>query len=322
VAIKLENALPSGYQLHHYRVIKTLGGGGFSIVYLADDTQAQKKVVIKEYLPSSQATRLEGESVESLSAETDGTFKQGMRRFFEEAAALAKLQHPNIVRVTDFFRENNTVYIVMEHEEGMDLRAYLKRQGGRMSEKFIRTVFRQLLDGLREIHKLGFMHLDVKPSNIWLRPGGRPLLLDFGAAQSAFKGNKRAGAHTLTMGFAPIEQHRRGHIGPWTDLYAIGASMWACMSGKAPPAAPERALRDKLKPAVKQFKGDYSRALLEAVDWCLQMNQLERPQNVDDLAALLNQEYAAPANGGGGVGTTLLDRIRTKLTGPKKDSAA
>ncbi|HYM47802.1 MAG TPA: serine/threonine-protein kinase, partial [Burkholderiaceae bacterium] len=275
--------------------------------------------VIKEYLPSSQATRTEGESVESLTAETDGSFRQGMRRFFEEAAALAKLQHPNIVRVTDFFRENNTVYIVMEHEEGMDLRVYLKRQGGRMSEKFIRTVFVQLLDGLREIHKLGLLHLDIKPSNIWLRPGGRPLLLDFGAAQSAFKGNKRAGAHTLTIGFAPIEQHRRGHIGPWTDLYAIGASMWACMSGRAPIAAPERAVRDKLKPAVKQFKQYYSRPLLEAVDWCLHMNQLERPQNVDELAALLGQTPAAHA-AANGASPSLLERLKLKWPWPKKDA--
>jgi len=316
VAIKLENALPPGYTLHHYRVIKTLGGGGFSIVYLADDTQLQRKVVVKEYLPSNQATRLEGETVESISAETDSTFRQGMRRFFDEAAALSKLQHPNIVRVTDFFRENNTVYLVMDHEEGMDLRAYLKRQDGRLSEKFIRTVFLQLLDGLREIHKLGFMHLDIKPSNIWLRPGGRPLLLDFGAAQSAFKGNQRAGAHTLTLGFAPLEQHRRGHIGPWTDLYAIGASMWSCMSGRAPLAAPERAQRDKLKPAVKQFRRYYSRQLLEAVDWCLQMNQLERPQSVDDLAAVLSQPYSSPNHGG----SSLLTRLKFRWPWSKKDA--
>ncbi len=313
--VKLENALPLGYMLHHYRIVKTLGGGGFSIVYLADDTQAQRKVVVKEYLPSSQATRTEDETVESISAETDSPFRQGMRRFFDEAAALAKLQHPNIVRVTDFFRENNTVYLVMEHEEGMDLRAYLKRQGRRLSEKFIRTVFSQLLDGLREIHKLGLLHLDIKPSNIWLRPGGRPLLLDFGAAQSAFKGNKRAGAHTLTLGFAPLEQHKRGHIGPWTDLYAIGASMWSCMSGKAPPSSPERAERDKFKPAVKQFRRHYSRPLLEAVDWCLQMNQLERPQNVDDLAAVLSQSHTSPDQE-----PSLLTRFGLKLPGSKKDT--
>ncbi len=293
MASKLENALPAGYQLHQYQVIKTLGGGGFSIVYLAEDTQGQRKVVIKEYLPSRQAARSEGASVQSISAETDSTFRQGMRRFFDEAAALARLNHPNIVRVFDFFRENNTVYLVMEHQDGMDLRAYLKRQGGRLSEKFIRTVFLQIVEGLREIHKLGLLHLDIKPSNIWLRPGGRPLLLDFGAAQSAFKNNRRAGGHTLTMGFAPIEQHKRGHIGPWTDVYALGASMWSCMAGRAPPPSPDREQRDKLKSAVKQFRGYYSRELLEAVDWCLMMNQLERPQSVDELAAVLSRPYTA-----------------------------
>jgi hypothetical protein len=212
-----------------------------------------------------------------------------MKRFFDEAAALAKINHPNIVRVTDFFRENNTMYLVMDYEEGRDLRWYIKKYEGRMSEKFIRTVFPQLLEGLKALHELNLLHLDIKPANIYLRPGGRPLLLDFGAAQSAFADNKHIGAHTLTLGFAPIEQHQRGHIGPWTDLYGIGASMYACMCGKAPPPALERAEQDSYKPAVKQFARHYSRPLLEAVDWCLNMNQVERPQTVDDLLSALNQ---------------------------------
>jgi serine/threonine protein kinase len=308
VPVNLDNALPQGYMLHHYRIAKTLGGGGFSLVYLADDTQANKKVVIKEYIPSSQATRGEDESVESISAENDNTFKQGMRRFFDEAAALAKMRHDNIVRVTDFFRENNTVYLVMEFEEGTDLRTYLKRQEGRLSEKFIRTVFTQLCDGLREIHKLGLLHLDIKPSNIFLRQGGRPLLLDFGAAQPAFKGEKRAGAHTLTLGFAPIEQHRRGHIGPWTDLYAIGASMWSCIAGHAPPPSPERAKRDKLKPATRQFRRYYSRQLLESIDWCLHKDQMQRPQTDDELLAMMSQPYESID-----VKPSALDRLSAKL---------
>jgi serine/threonine protein kinase len=319
VAIKLENALPQGHTLHHYRIAKTLGGGGFSIVYLAFDTAAHRPVVIKEYLPSNQATRLEDESVESLSAETTTTFRQGMRRFFDEAAVLAKVNHPNIVRVTDFFRENNTVYLVMQHEQGKDLRWYIKRHGGRLSEKFIRTVFPQMLEGLRELHKLNLLHLDIKPSNIFLRPGGRPLLLDFGAATTAFTGTQRAGAHTLTLGFAPLEQHQRGHIGPWTDLYAIGATIWACMSGRAPPAALKRAERDTYKPAVKQFARRYSRELLEAVDWCLQQNQLERPQKVDELLEALNRSHTLP---GQGQNDSLLTRFGLKLPWAKKSGVA
>lgn len=315
MAFKIEHALPAGALLHHYRIEKTLGGGGFSIVYLALDTSTNQRVVIKEYLPSTQAMRREDETVESISAETTTTFREGMKRFFDEAGALAKINHPNIVRVTDFFRENNTVYLVMAHEDGKDLRWYIKRHHGRLSEKFIRTVFPQLLDGLRELHRHNILHLDIKPANIFLRPGGRPLLLDFGAAQSAFIGNQRAGAHTLTLGFAPIEQHQRGHIGPWTDLYALGASMWACMSGRAPPPAPKRAEKDTYKPAVRQFSRRYSRPLLETVDWCLQFRQLDRPQNVDELLAMFNQPVAASAPE---TADSLMDRLRFKLPWGRK----
>jgi serine/threonine protein kinase len=200
---KIENALPAGTVLRHYRVQRTLGGGGFSIVYLAQDMQQQRLVAIKEYLPSNQARR-SGETVESLSAETNVTFRQGIKRFFDEAAAVAKINHPNIVRVVDFFRDNNTVYLVMNYEEGKDLRWYIKRHGGKLSEKFIRTVFPQLLLGLRELHAANLLHLDVKPANIFLRPGGKPLLLDFGATQPAYRDGRAAGAHTLTLGYAPI----------------------------------------------------------------------------------------------------------------------
>ena len=297
---KIQHALPPGTALRQYRIQRTLGGGGFSIVYYAIDTQNQRPVAIKEYLPSNQARR-SGESVESLSAETSVTFKHGIKRFFDEAASLAKINHPNVVRVVDFFRDNNTVYLVMNYEEGKDLRWYIKRHGGKLSEKFIRTVFPQLLLGLRELHACNLLHLDIKPANIFLRPGGKPLLLDFGAAQPAYREGRVAGAHTLTLGYAPLEQHRRGHLGPWTDLYAFGASIWTCMSGKPPPASIKRIERDTYKPAVRAFARRYSRGLLEAVDWCMHMDQLERPQTVqqllDALAQLPELEVVPPETG-------------------------
>lgn len=289
--MKITNALPSGYQLHQYRITKILGGGGFSIVYQAHNDQTGKPVVIKEYLPMNEATRSDGVTVENLSTESFSTFTTGMKRFFDEANALAKVNHPNIVRVTDFFRENNTVYMVMNYEEGRDLRWYIKRHDGRLSEKFIRTVFPKLLLGLRELHHHRLLHLDIKPANVYLRPGGSPLLLDFGAAQSSSVSERRALPHTLTRGFAPIEQHKRGHLGPWTDLYAIGATMWACFSGKAPPPSTDREEKDKYKPAVRQFSGRYSKQLLEAVDWCLQMDQMSRPQKVDDLLDFFEKDF-------------------------------
>lgn len=289
---KIQNALPPGHLLRQYRIVRTFGGGGFSIVYLADDMQRKQRVVIKEYLPTSQARRADDETVESLSAETDVSFRQGIKRFFDEAATLAKINHPSIVRVLDFFRDNNTVYLVMRYEEGKGLSSYIKQRRGGLSEKFLRTVFPQLLLGLRELHAHNLLHLDIKPPNIFLRPGGKPLLLDFGAAQSAYRDNRPLGAHTLTAGYAPIEQYRRGHLGPWTDLYAIGASMWACMSGKSPPPASARAERDKHRAAVRTYAGRYSRQLLEAVDWCLQMDQMERPQTVQQLLDFLDRPVA------------------------------
>lgn len=295
---KIENALPPGHVLRQYRIVRTMAGGGFSIVYLAEDAQRQQRVVIKEYLPSGQAKRGEDTSVESLSAETDATFRQGIKRFFDEAAALARINHPSIVRVLDFFRDNNTVYLVMHHEEGTDLGWYIKQRRGGLSEKFLRTVFPQLLLGLRELHSHNMLHLDIKPPNIFLRPGGKPLLLDFGAAQPAYRDNRVLGAHTLTLGYAPIEQHRRGHLGPWTDLYAIGASMYACMSGKSPLPSPQRAERDKHRPALRAFAGRYSRQLLEAVDWCLLMDQTERPQTVQQLLDFLEQPATPEPEGG------------------------
>jgi serine/threonine protein kinase len=287
----MKNALPKGTQVQHYVIERTIGGGGFSIVYLAKDLETDEVVAIKEYLPEKQALRTKDHAVQCISEDNIAHFKQGFKRFFDEAAALAKLSHPNIVHVTNFFRANNTVYMVMDYEKGKDLRFYIKRHGGSLSEKFIRTVFSELLNGLSELHKNNLLHLDIKPANIFLRLGGSPFLLDFGAVREAVIGDKPAGPHTLTRGFAPIEQHEHKRVGPWTDIYAFGASMYACMCGKAPPAATDRIIKDTYRPATLGYFGrPYSAQLLEAVDWCLQLNQNDRPQSVEELVDFLNED--------------------------------
>jgi serine/threonine protein kinase len=283
-----KDALPANYLLSHYRIDKPIGGGGFSVVYLARDEKSGESVAIKEYLPSNQAHRAAEARVEPLSDEMASPYRQGIKRFFDEAAVLAKVNHPNIVRVVNFFRANNTVYMVMRYEHGRDLRWYIKRKDGRLGENVLRAVFPPLLLGLREVHNVNLLHLDIKPANIFLRPGGNPLLLDFGAARQAGIGERQAGPYTLTLGFAPIEQHLGGHVGPWSDIYAIGASMWSCISGRPPPAATERRTKDTYKPATRQYARHYSHQLLEAIDWCLQFNQLDRPQTVQTLLDFMN----------------------------------
>jgi hypothetical protein len=288
-------SLPGGYLLNNYRIEKAIGGGGFSQVYLATNLTNNELAVIKEYLPGTQAQRLDDARVEPLSQETNSAYQLGIRHFFEEARALAKIRHPNIVRITDIFRANNTVYIVMHHEAGKDLRWYIKRKSGKLNEKFIRTVFPRLLLGLRELHTHRLLHLDIKPANIFVCSGGKPLLLDFGALRRSVSGPKPRGPSTLTLGFAPIEQHRGGHLGPWTDLYAIGATMWACMSGRPPPPSTERIVKDTFKPATRVYSRHYSKQLLEATDWCLQLDQLDRPQSAQELLDFLNPMNVAPA---------------------------
>lgn len=293
----LKNGLAPGHLLKGYRIERVIGGGGFSLVYLARDLNSREKVAIKEYMPTSFARRADYGYVEPFSQESTTLYRQGIKRFFDEAAAVSKVEHPNLVRVTNFFRANNTAYMVMRYEQGRDLRWYIKRHSSGLSEKFLRTVFPPLLEGLHALHAASLLHLDVKPANIFLRPGGNPLLLDLGATQGAGVPSP-TGPSTLTVGFAPLEQHNKGALGPWTDMYAIGASMLACITGRAPPPAPERATKDRLKPAARSFARRYSPRLLDAIDWCLHMDPMQRPQNVPQLLEFLNggnaEETKAP----------------------------
>ena len=175
-------ALTGGYQLLNYRIDRQISRGGFSIVYRAfDETGAP--VAIKEYLPSSLVLRTEGDIVRASSAENLTSFRYGMKCFFEEGRALAKINHPNVVRVLNFFRANETVYMVMRYERGRTLQQQIQMQQDQMSERLVRHVFMHLLNGLREVHTHKLLHLDIKPANIYLRTDGSPVLLDFGAAR-------------------------------------------------------------------------------------------------------------------------------------------
>ena len=255
-------ALQSGYQLLNYRIDRQISRGGFSIVYRAFD-ETGGPVAIKEYLPSSLVLRTEGDIVRASSAENLTSFRYGMKCFFEEGRALAKINHPNVVRVLNFFRANETVYMVMRYE------------------RFVRHVFMHLLNGLREVHTHKLLHLDIKPANIYLRTDGSPVLLDFGAARQTLTSNRPKLAPMYTPGFAAPEQYREpDRLGPWTDVYGTGASMFACLAAFAPQAADARLQEDHLVSAKKIWAGQYSDNLLEVIDWCLRLDPLERPQSV------------------------------------------
>jgi serine/threonine protein kinase len=282
--------LPDGYQLQNYCISGVLSCGGFSIVYLAYDENDQP-VAIKEYLPSQLALRNQGDALPSIAEDNVQTFRYGMKCFFEEGRSLARLSHANVVRVLNFFRANETVYLVMRYERGRTLQEHIQARRGTIKENFIRHVFTRLLNGLREVHSHKLLHLDIKPANIYIRNEGTPVLIDFGAARQTLVEGGFKLSPMYTPGFAPPEQYKdRELLGPWSDIYAIGASMFACLAGAGPQAADRRMENDRYVSATRLWQNRYSRQLLETIDWCLELDHLKRPQSVLALQKVLRRE--------------------------------
>jgi serine/threonine protein kinase len=290
MAQQANQPLPDGYQLENYRIASVLSCGGFSIVYLAYDGNDQP-VAIKEYLPSQLALRNHGDALPSVSEENIATFRYGMKCFFEEGRSLARLSHPNVVRVLNFFRANETVYMVMRYERGRTLQEHIQARRGAIKESFIRHVFTLLMNGLREVHSNKLLHLDIKPANIYIRNDGTPVLIDFGAARQTLAQEGMKLNPMYTPGFAPPEQYKnRDLLGPWSDCYAVGASIFACLAGQAPQAADHRVEKDRYVSASKLWGGKYSRQLLDTIDWCLELDHMKRPQSVFALQKVLMRE--------------------------------
>ncbi len=282
--------LPDGYQLHNYRIRKVLSCGGFSIVYLAED-ENEVPVAIKEYLPSSLALRKQGDAPPAIAAEDLATFRYGMKCFFEEGRSLAGLAHGNLVRVLNFFRANETAYMVMRYERGRTLQEHIARRRGSIGEDFIRRVFTLLLNGLREVHTNKLLHLDIKPANIYIRNDGTPVLIDFGAARQTLTEQTPRLSPMYTPGFAAPEQYRKRELlGPWSDIYSVGATMFCCLAAAAPPPADQRMDKDNYVRARQLWAGKYSEQLLQTIDWCLRLDHLRRPQSVFALQKVLQRE--------------------------------
>jgi serine/threonine protein kinase len=283
VATNKNQALPIGFKLQDYTITKVLSSGGFSFVYLAHDPN-KKVVAIKEYMPTGLALRDNGATVQLDKHGDSSAFKHGLKSFFEEGLSLARIDHKNIVRVLNFFRANNTVYMVMKYERGKSLQEYILAHEAPISEQFVRRVFAELLTGLREVHTHKLLHLDIKPANIYIRLDGSPVLLDFGSARQTLSGNKSNMPLSYTPGFAPPEQYfDRKNLGPWSDIYSVGASMYACLYRATPQAANLRTTKDNLEPAVSLGNSIYSKELLTLIDECLKLDFLSRPQSVFSL---------------------------------------
>jgi serine/threonine protein kinase len=285
-------ALPVGARIESYEIASVLGVGGFGITYKGYDHSLHCDVAIKEYLPSGLALRTaDGTTVIPKSSNDQKYYEYGLKRFLDEARILAKFKERSIVRVSRFLEQNGTAYLIMDYEDGESLAEYLQKCGV-LSEAEILGIMLPVLEGLEVVHAKDFLHRDIKPGNIYLRKEGPPVLLDFGAARQALGEQTRALTGMVTPGYAPFEQYNsRSKQGPWTDLYAIGATMYHCVAGKAPAESPDRiaALQeqdaDPMTPAAVAGQGRYRPDFLAIVDWMLAPSAKDRPQSVDQVLA-------------------------------------
>lgn len=295
---KAHIALPPMTKLESYTIIKTLSIGGFGIVYLAEDDNSDDFVAIKEYFPSSLAMRAEDSLMVMPQTELDeDLFAAGLKCFFEEARLLANINHSNVVNVRNFFPDNDTVYMVMDYYDGHGLDKELASLKGMMTERRLRTLFGHVASGLREVHLKKMLHLDIKPSNIYLPKRASPIILDFGAARQSVRVDGRHLVGMYTPGFAAPEQYKATleNQGPWTDVYALGATMYAVMNKATPLASDKRLKKDTLIPAREKFKGSYSEELLELIDGCMILDSQSR---IGSMNAILKVMMERPQKWG------------------------
>ncbi|MCI0667035.1 MAG: protein kinase [Methylococcaceae bacterium] len=297
------NALPTGFRISSYEIVEELGSGGFGITYKAYDSHLQTHVAIKEYLPVSFAVR-ESDTIHVAprSNAVARDYKYGLDMFLQEARTLARFRNDRIVRVIQFMEANNTAYLVMEYENGASLAAKIQDHSYPTAESQVLNLLVQTLQGLAIVHRASILHRDIKPSNIYIRQDNSPVLLDFGSARYALSEHTMSLTSIVSPGYAPFEQYfSDGKQGPWTDFYALGATLYWVVTGKRPAEATERIIAvtgnqpDPNIPASQFARDRYNPPLLECIDWMLEPKVENRPQTADSIVERI-QDRSRPTS--------------------------
>ena len=308
------DALPPGTRVHGFELDEVLGRGGFGVTYRGWDAKLGITVAIKEYMPSEIAVREPDGTVNPRTDDDAEDYEWGLWQFLNEGRMLARFGHPGIVPVRQFFEDFGTAYIVMEYLEGRTLYDLYESEGT-LDEERLLGLLQPILVGLEQVHSAGFLHCDIKPGNIVLRDGETPVLIDFGAAQVAAAEHSRM-VPVVMPGYSPPELYvrRGGRLGPWTDIYAVGAVLYRGMTGEVPSEALVRAESDDLVPVARAAKRRYGKPLTEAVDWALRMRGAERPQSIDEWCEVLEGGVPVP---GGAVGEGVAPPAREPRSGSR-----
>jgi serine/threonine protein kinase len=291
------NALPIGHRLHEFELRDVIGVGGFGIVYRAFDTSLERDVAIKEYMPSALAGRSGKQQVSLLSASHSETFALGLGSFVNEAKLLARFDHPSLVKVHRFWEDNGTAYMVMPLYRGVTLRHLRQQTEACPDGEWLKRLLEHLLGALDVMHREGVYHRDIAPDNVLVSDGAPPVLLDFGAARRVISDRSQALTAILKPSYAPIEQYAEStgmRQGPWTDFYALGATLHYLITGKAPVAATARTISDEQPRLAGSGQGGVPELLLQVCDWMLAPRPQDRPRNVAELRAALAGQLPVP----------------------------
>ena len=291
------SALPPGTRLGEFELLSLLGVGGFGIVYLAFDHALEREVAVKEYMPASLAGRTETMHVSLRSHSDAESFALGLRSFVNEAKLLARFDHPSLLKVHRFWEANGTAYMAMPVLRGRTLKEIRSDMTGSPDESWMRNILTPLLGAIEKLHSEDVYHRDIAPDNIQIEPDGRPVLLDFGAARRVLSDKSQALTAILKPAYAPIEQYgEAGSVrqGPWTDIYALGATLHYMLLGRPPSPATARTIHDEASQLTPEQVPGCTEAFMQAIDWMLCPRPLDRPQSVAELRRVLDGEARAP----------------------------
>ncbi len=292
------SALHAGTRLGEYELLRLLGVGGFGIVYLAFDHALEREVAIKEYMPASLAGRTETMHVSIRSKSDAESFALGLKSFVNEAKLLARFDHPSLLKVHRFWEANGTAYMAMPVMRGRTVKDIRLDMPGKPDEAFTRRILMPLLGAIEKLHSEGVYHRDIAPDNIQIEPDGSPVLLDFGAARRVLSDKTQSLTAILKPAYAPIEQYgEAGSVrqGPWTDLYALGATLHYLLLGRPPPPATTRTVHDEASSLTADNLPGCSQAFLHTIDWMLCPRPADRPQSVGELRDVLEGRARLPA---------------------------